>query len=104
MADIGIATLAMTQGIGSATWFLPKITDVRRMSSRDPEAVADIRVGESAMLVTTFGIGAMCSYLSKSPLPAIVALVTAGMVIVLYESVLQQDGRDAEVIPIGRNQ
>lgn len=91
MADIGIATLAMTQGIGSAASFLPKITEVRKMSKDDPQAVTDIRTGEAAMLVTTLGVGAICSFLSKSTLPAVISLVTAAMLVCLYESVLMKD-------------
>lgn len=98
MADIGIATLAMTQGISSAMFFLPKITDVRRVSARDSESVRDIRTGEAAALVLTFGIGAMCSFLSKSALPAGIALFTAILIIALYESVLMQDPQPTQVI------
>lgn len=101
MADIGIATLAMTQGVSSAMFFLPKITDVRRVSMRDADAVSDIRVGETAMIVTTVGIGAMCSFLTKSALPAGIALVTAVMVVALYESVLMQNpDHDATILPL----
>lgn len=89
MADIGIATLAMTQGIGSASFFLPKITDVRRVSTADAAAVADIRTGEAAMVVTTFGVGAILSALTRSSLPAGIALITALLLVGLYESVLR---------------
>lgn len=99
MADIGVATLAMTQGVSSAMFFLPKITDVRRVSSRDSEAVRDIRTGEVAMIVTTFGIGGMLSFMTKSALPAGIALFTALMIVVLYESVLVQEPQSASVVP-----
>lgn len=104
MADIGIATLAMTQGVSSAMFFLPKITDVRRVSSRDAESVRDIRTGEVAMIVTTFGIGGMLSFMTKSPLPAGIALFTALLIVGLYESVLvQEPGISATVVPMRGN-
>lgn len=104
MADIGIATLAMTQGISSAMFFLPKITDVRRVSMRDSDAVGDIRTGEVAMVVTTFGVGAILSSLTRSALPATISLVTALMIVVLYESVLMQNpDHDAKIIPFGKD-
>lgn len=99
MADIGVATLAMTQGVSSAMFFLPKITDVRRVSARDSEAVRDIRTGEVAMIVTTFGIGGMLSFMTKSPLPAGISLFTALMIVILYESVLVQEPQSSSVIP-----
>jgi len=92
--DIGVATLAMTQGIASFTYFLPKLTDVRRTTQRDPESVADIRTGEAAGVVVTFGVGMVCSALTRSAMPAVVSLVTAGMIVCLYESVLRAEPLD----------
>ena len=90
MADnIGAATLAMTQGISAFTFFLPKISDVRKASVGDPSAVADIRVGEAAGLVVSLGIGGIVSGLTKSSLPVAISLLVALLIICLYETVLR---------------
>jgi hypothetical protein len=89
--NVGIATLALTQGISSFTFFLPRITEVRKASQNDPQAVADIRIGEAAGVVVCFGVGAICSALTQSSAPAIVSLVVALMLVALYETVLRSD-------------
>lgn len=91
MADVGAATLAMTQGISAFTFFLPKISDVRKASVNDPSAVADIRVGEAGGLVVAFGIGAIVSGLTKSTLPVVISLLVALIIICLYETVLRSN-------------
>jgi len=96
--NIGVATLALTQGIASFTYFLPKLTDVRRATQRDPEAVADIRTGEAGGVVVAFGVGMVCSALTKSALPAAVSLVTAAMIVCLYESVLRAEPVSSSVV------
>lgn len=89
MADFGVVALAMTQGISSFNSFLPKITEVRKGSANDPDFVADVRTGEVAGLVVTLGVGAICSSLTQSVAPTVVALITGLLLIVLYEVTLR---------------
>lgn len=89
--NAGMATLALTQGISSFTFFLPRITEVRRISTRDSQGVADVRTGEAAGVVVCFGIGVVTSALTKSMAPAVVSFVVALMIVGLYESVLRAD-------------
>ena len=92
MSDNGAAaTLAMTQAVSAFTFFLPKITDVRKTSREDLDAVADIRVGEAAAFTVTLGIGAICASLSQSAMPIFVTLIIASIIIALYEAVLRAD-------------
>lgn len=98
MPDAGsAATLALTQAVSSFTFFLPKITDVRKADVSDAQAVADIRTGELAGLVVCLGIGAVCSSLARSSLPVMVSGVMALIIIALYESILRRDPPGSEV-------
>lgn len=80
--------------MASFTFFLPKISDVRKASADDPSFTADLRVAETAGLVCTFGVACIVSSLTKSYIPAVTALVMALIVIALYESVLHQPAKD----------
>lgn len=98
MADIGVAALAITQGISSFTFFLPKINEVRKGSMSDPDFVADVRTGEVAGLVVTVGVGAICSSLTQSSVPAITSLVVALMIIALYEITMRSGSVPGPVV------
>lgn len=94
MTDVNAAavgTLAMTQAVTAYTFFLPKITDVRKTSLGDNEMVADIRTGEIAAFVVSLGVGMVCSALSGSSLPAAISLLMAVIITALYESVLRKE-------------
>ncbi len=94
MTDVNAAavgTLAMTQAVTAYTFFLPKITDVRKTSMADTEAIADIRTGEAAAFVVSLGVGMVCSGLSGSSLPAMISLLMALVITALYESVLRKE-------------
>lgn len=86
-----VGTLAMTQAVAAFTFFLPKITDVRKASIADAEAIADIRTGEVAALVVSLGVGAICSSLSGSTMPVAIALVMAVIIIAVYETTLRKN-------------
>jgi hypothetical protein len=87
---IGPATLSMTQALALFQNFLPKFSEIRLA---DPELneglVQDVRMGEFAAVMMTLGIGAMTSALTGSAVPSIVALVTSGGLVLLYEYALQ---------------
>ena len=89
-AGIGMATLCMTQSLVLFNQFLPRFEEI---SAADPEhdagMVRDVRMGEVAAVITTLGIGGMTSALSGSSTPAVVAGITAGGLILLYEYALR---------------
>lgn len=88
----GPASLSMTQGFSAFNAFLPKLTDIRKtMPSENPDFAADVRLGEAAAASLTIGMGLIASSLTQSPVPAIVALLMAIGLVVLYESVLRAD-------------
>lgn len=86
----GPAILSVTQGISAFTTFLPKFSEVRRAHPEtDPEVAADVRMGEVAAVTTSVGIGLICSSLTRSPLPVYTALLTALVLVTLYECTLR---------------
>lgn len=91
-AVLSVATLAVNQGVSAFTSFLPPISDIRRANPADnPDVAADIRMGEVAAITLTVGIGAVCSSLSGSNVPIVVAVTTSLILIALYESTLRAD-------------
>lgn len=87
-AIIGPATLSITQAIGSFSTFLPRLSDIRKEDGTNPEFVNDVRVGEIAAVAVTVGVGAIVSSLTGSPVPAVVAVVVAIGLVMLYEATL----------------
>lgn len=87
---LGAATIALSQGLSSATAFLPKLSEVRRSSvSKSPEMVGDVRMGEIATTVVTVGVGAIVSSLTGNPIPTFVAALVALAIICIYEAALR---------------
>lgn len=90
MADVGVAAIALTQGYAQFQAFLPKIADIRKIDAvNDPEAVADVRIGEVAAFIGTMGVGVIVSSLSGDPMPTYVSLIVSVLLIGMYESILR---------------
>jgi hypothetical protein len=87
--DLGAATIALGQTVGAFQFFLPRLSDVRKSTMDDVDMVGDVRMGEVAASALCIGIGAMVSSLSGSPYPALVSVLTAGVLVVLYETALR---------------
>jgi hypothetical protein len=88
-AAVGMATLCMTQSLVLFNQFLPSFTEISSADpAKDPGMVRDVRMGEVAAVITSLGIGGMTSALSGSSTPAVVAAITAGGLILLYEYAL----------------
>jgi len=86
---VGLATLSMTQSLTLFQQFLPRFQEISAADpAEDMGMVRDVRMGELAAVVTTLGIGGMTSALSGSSTPAVVAAITAGGLILLYEYAL----------------
>lgn len=87
---LGAATIGLTQGLSSASQFLPKLSEVRRAHAEaNPDIVGDVRMGEIATTVITIGIGAIVSSLTGSSIPTVVAGIIVLVIIVLYEVALR---------------
>lgn len=89
---IGPTTLGLTQSLSLFQGFLPKFSDIRKEDpTNNPDFVKDVRMGELAAAMLTIGIGAVMSSLTGTPYPAIISLISALGLIVLYETALQSN-------------
>lgn len=84
--QIGSIGLAMTTGISVFTSFLPKLTDIAEHNS--PEYAATVRVGEAGAGAVVLLLGAMVAAMTQDIRPFILAGVTAGALVVVYEAAL----------------
>lgn len=93
MTDVvGPASLALGQGVGAFSMFLPRLSDVRKTDpATDHSMVADVRVGEIAAVALTVGVGAVITALTKDNTPIIVSLVVAVGLVVIYETALRRE-------------
>ncbi len=89
---LGPSTLAITQGIGAFTTFLPKLSEVRRADPvANPDIAADVRMGEVAAVALTVGVGVMVSSFTGSNMPAYTAVFVSLSLVCIYESALRAD-------------
>lgn len=84
----GSTLLVVTASVTAFTTIMPKFGDVRRANTNGDTA-RDVRMGEAAALGMTVAIGITASSLTKSPVPAMVGIVSALALALMYESVLQ---------------
>lgn len=84
----GSTLLVVTASVTAFTALMPKFGEVRRAVG-NPDTVNDVRMGEVAALGMTVAIGVTASSLTKSPVPAMVGVVSALALVCMYESVLQ---------------
>lgn len=87
-ASIGVATLAITQGLAQFNVFLPRISEVRKAAPGD-DVSADVHVGEIAAIAGTVGVGLITSSLTGSKLPVVVSVIVCVLMVLVYESVLR---------------
>lgn len=90
-AGTSLAILAMTTGVGYFHVMLPPISEVRKNTLADSSFAADVHIGEFAAAGLTIGIGLVGSSLTKSPVPAVIALATAVGLVTMYEWVLRSN-------------
>lgn len=84
----GASLLAVTSSVGIFTALLPELSDVRKGS--ETGAVAeDVRMGEFASAALVVGIGFTATAMTKSATPLVVSVMSAGILIGVYESVLR---------------
>lgn len=82
------ATVSLGQSVSAYSFFLPPLREVRQAPVHDSTMRGDVRMGQFAAGVVSVGVGVMLSYLVGSPIPTVVAILTALMVGVLYETAL----------------
>jgi len=82
-----LTMLAVTASIGVYTSLLPSLSEVRKATG-DPVITNDVRMGEVAAAALAISIGLMASGMAGTPVPAMVAVVCAVGVTLMYESIL----------------
>jgi hypothetical protein len=91
-----VSLLAVTSSISLFPQLLPDLPTVRKTVS-DPATINDVRMGEVAAAALAVAIGITGSTLTKSPIPATLAIVSALALVCMYESVLQTVPRERKV-------
>ena len=87
-AIIGAATVSLGQSITAYSFFLPPLREVRRANPTEPAMRGDVHMGQLAAGIVTIGVGIMLSYLVGSAIPLTVAVITAVMIGLVYETAL----------------
>lgn len=82
------ATVSLGQSVSAYSFFLPPLREVRQASVNNSTMRGDVRMGQFAAGVVSVGVGVMLSYLVGSAIPAVVSILTALMVGVIYETAL----------------
>jgi hypothetical protein len=79
--------LTVTSSVTAFTALMPPFGEVRKAHG-DPDIANDVRMAELAATGLVVAIGLSASAFSKSPVPAMAAVVFSIALVVLYESVL----------------
>lgn len=88
-SDAAIAITALGQTFVGYSFFLPPLREVRQAARTDSSMQGDVRLGEFAATSLALAVGMMLSQLSGSSLPIYTSLVTAAILIGVYEYALQ---------------
>lgn len=83
-----VSLLAITSSISIFNSLCPPLHEVRQATKDNATVTNDIRVAEIASVSLTVAIGLTGSGLIKSPVPAMLSIIAAGALVVMYESVL----------------
>lgn len=87
---VSLAMLAVTQSVTVFSSLLPPVSEVRKATSADVSVLHDVRTAEFMAAGIVVGIGLVASALTKSPVPAMVAIIGAGALLCMYEGILQK--------------
>ncbi len=88
MADgsgITASTIALGQTGFLYSWFLPKLSEVRRADPADPTMRGDVLLGQIAAGSVSMTVGLLLSFLTDSKLPVITTLFVAIVIAVVYQ-------------------
>lgn len=84
-AGYAAATVSLGQTVIAYTYFLPRLSEVRRAEPDDELMRGDVRLGQIASAALSGGIGAMLSYMTQSPMPMYVAAFIALIIGITYQ-------------------
>jgi NhaP-type Na+/H+ or K+/H+ antiporter len=87
--ELGTASLAISQSVFAFTAFLPNFVEVGKSSPDDIRS--QVRLGETAAVITALGIGGILAWLAGSPVPLLIAGLVSAILIYLYESAMRKE-------------
>ena len=85
---VSASLLAITASVGVFDNLLPQFSDVRK-SLGELDMANDVRMGEVAAFALVVGIGVTATILTRSPIPATVSILSAAVLVLMYETALQ---------------
>lgn len=91
MADpsvITAATVAIGQTVAGYSYFLPRISDVRRASTDDTLMRGDVTIGQIGAGAIALSVGVMLAWMTGSPVPVYATLFIAAVIAVVYQYAL----------------
>lgn len=88
---IGPASLSISTATSAFMNFLPSFTDVRRAAPDDEGMMKDLRLGQIAATAVALGTGIIVSYMSGSPVPALVSAIMCALLVWCYQNARRAD-------------
>jgi hypothetical protein len=91
MADPGAltsASIAIGQTVYSYSYFLPKLSDVRKAGNDDPDMRGDVILGQIAAAGVSGLVGVLLAWMSGSKVPLIVTVAIAAFIAAVYQVAL----------------
>lgn len=100
MAADGNAITASTVSIGQTVYaysfFLPKISEVRRAEPTDTYMRSDVLIGQIAAGSVSMAVGTLLSWMTGNPLPVYTTLFIAIVIAVIYQYAMLNGERVSE--------
>lgn len=91
MADangITASTIAIGQTVFSYSYFLPRLSEVRRANADDPMMRGDVLLGQIAAGAVSMTVGMLLTWMTGSSLPVMTTLAIAVIIAVIYQYAL----------------
>lgn len=88
MADPGALTassVAIGQTVFAYSYFLPRLSEVRRADPGDPAMRGDVLLGQVAAGSVSLAVGGLVTWMTGSSIPVLTTLAVAGVIAVIYQ-------------------
>lgn len=87
-AGITAATISIGQTTFAYSYFLPRLSEVRRAEASDPLMRGDVMLGQLAAGSVSMAVGVLLTALTGSQMPIIATLFVAVVIAVIYQYAL----------------
>lgn len=82
------STIAIGQTVFSYSYFLPRLSEVRRADVGDPMMRGDVMLGQLAAGAVSVTVGMLLTWMTGSSLPVVTTLAIAVIIAVIYQYAL----------------